>query len=186
MIIVEGPDGAGKSTLVAAITKAYKLKVGKRATKNRDFLYKTTRQDTYTALAGAAKHNLPPVVWDRLYFSEFAYYRVVGRPCEFSPHDQIIVERMIPAVALVIWCLPPFSMVKDNVAKSHQMKGVKKNLYDIYTSYELMFSRAVMSGVGNHVKYDYTRENSVREVQKTVGDYIELRSKILWTPFKEK
>lgn len=50
MVIVEGCDGTGKTTLVEALSVDLGLRVGQRATRNRDELYKVTRQDTYTAL----------------------------------------------------------------------------------------------------------------------------------------
>lgn len=136
MIILEGVDGAGKTTLAHKLAQHFGLGFGERGTKDRKLLYTVTRQDTYTALGEETKGKEPMRIWDRLYYSELVYADIVGRPCEFSPVEQGYVERMIDALnCVVVVCMPPFDVVAENARKDEQMDGVLENLRSIYQSY---------------------------------------------------
>src|SRR4030088_1057900 len=90
MIVVEGCDGTGKTTLVNRLSDELGLRIGMRGTSNRDELYKVTREDTYKALAHAVEGYHPPFIWDRLGpVSDPIYSRVTGRKCAFS-HDELL------------------------------------------------------------------------------------------------
>lgn len=156
MIIVEGPDGAGKSTLVKQLCLDLDLTVGERAVKNRDELWKSTRQDTYTALSEAVGGNQPVKVWDRLFFSEFVYHRVVGRECEFTLQDEVLIRKVLNAlVCPIIFCLPPFPAVKENVLKDKQMDGVVDNIVEIYDKYVTMMKALEFLGPHRVMHYNY-------------------------------
>jgi thymidylate kinase len=154
VIIVEGPDGAGKTTLVEHLAGEFNIKVGERGVADRDKLYTVTRSDTYNALGLAVRGNLDAKIWDRLFFSEMVYAPVVGRECEFSTEEQIFVRRILTCLGCpIIVCLPPWEVVKANVAGSKQMDGVEENLKHIYAAYQ-----RVCEGMPWVMFYDYTHE----------------------------
>lgn len=183
MIIVEGPDGAGKSTLVSSLVADLMVDVGKRATKNRDNLFEVTRQDTYTALAKAVKGHKKPLIWDRMFFSEMVYAPAVGRPCEFSIEEQVFVRKVLGAISCpVIMCRPSLNVVEDNVLKAEQMKGVKENIRLIYNSYG-----SVAEDMPWLLWYDYTGEltghgsfKSYEEIVAACEHYFEHRKLRSW------
>jgi len=183
IIIIEGPDGAGKSTLVDQLSKELGLEVGERATKDRDKLYEVIRQDTYTALGEAVRAHDPARIWDRLFFSEMVYAPVVGRDCEFEHEEIIFVKRVLNAMGCpVIVCLPEWHTVKENVEGTHQMAGVEENLAHIYAAYG-----TVTSGMSWVIFYDYTDERkeagfkSFDEVLTSCRHYLENhRAKRSW------
>lgn len=183
MIIIEGPDGAGKSTLVEELAADLSLTVGERATKDRDKLYEVTRQDTYTALGEAVRAHDPAKIWDRLFFSEMIYASVVGRDCEFSSEEIVFVKRVLTAMGCpIIVCLPEWHTVKTNVEGTHQMGGVEENLAHIYGAYE-----TVTTGMPFVLFYDYTDEKkeaaykSYEEITTALTHYLEdHRAKRSW------
>jgi hypothetical protein len=161
MIIVEGPDGAGKSTLVERLSEHFGYEVGKRATEDRDLLYTVTRQDTWTALGVEVSGFQEPRIYDRLFFSEMVYAPVVERPCEFNITEQSTVRRILAALGCpVIVCRPGLEAVLHNVSKSkHEMAGVRERITTIYADYVDLMDRAGKGGV-NILYYDYTGEQT--------------------------
>lgn len=186
MIIIEGPDGGGKSTLVEGLCMEYGLIVGERATKNRDLLYKVTRQDTYTAIAHEVMGNMSkPFIWDRLFWSEMVYADVVGRPVEFKPTEQDLIKKFLSSLSVLVVCMPPKHTVLENVAASkHEMDGVKERAEVIYDRYKSLFQ-----GYGGQlVWFDYTGEQTIGGYRNYDGvieqiDYhMTKRKERLWTP----
>lgn len=194
IVIVEGPDGAGKSTLVRKLREQFNLAEGTRGTKDRKLLYTVTVSDTMRALTQAVDGRGPAVIWDRLYYSELVYADLVGRPVEFNATQQSFVQRIIEALRCpVILCLPPFKVVKANAANAEQMKGVNENLRAIYDAYWDLHDEEVLPA---HTRlYDYTRStaqelqggghvlfSSYDEIVNEVKDYLDERSQRSWTP----
>lgn len=174
MIVVEGPDGAGKSTLVKHLSEKFGLEIGERGVANRDFLYKVTRQDTYRALSEAVKGDTPVKIWDRLWISEYVYHGIhPGRPCEFTESDTVLIRNLMNALACpFIVCLPPYQTVAENVAAVHQMEGVKgavKEIYGHYVDGELPWPLTTFH-------YDYTTDpGSIFAVENIVSHYLQRR-----------
>ncbi len=191
IVIIEGPDGAGKSTLVERITKEFGIEVGQRATPDRDKLYTVTRQDTYTALSEAVRGDGPMKVWDRLYYSELVYADVVGRKTEFSLTEQAFVQAVIEALECpVILCLPPFDVVAENERGTHQMAGVHDNLPRIYDDYVTLLAGGTFPEFVT--VYDYTVSEwgprgggpvttPLEDILQGIADYAELRKDREWS-----
>lgn len=178
MIVIEGPDGAGKTTLVKELQEHFQLSVGERGTKNRDELYKVTVPDTFRAFAGAFAG--PATLWDRLYFSELVYHPYTTGKCAFSKMQQDFFERMFTAVgAPVILCMPPEQVVVDIVQKPdrHEMLGVELNIRHIYREYEHLM-RMGHFPPQTHV-YDFTRSGDLAETMFIVDDYINRKKELL-------
>jgi hypothetical protein len=178
VIVIEGPDGAGKSTLVEKLKEHFQLSVGKRGTTNRDELYKVTVPDTFRAFEGA--FHGPATLWDRLYFSELVYYTYTTGKCAFSKMQQEFFERMFVAVgAPVILCLPPEQTVVDIVQKPdrHEMLGVELNIRHIYRGYEDLMRLGVLPPQ-THV-YDFTTRRGLDEVLFMVDEYINRKKELL-------
>ena len=199
MIIVEGGDGTGKTTLVKAICEEFDFRVGTRGTKDRDKLYEVTRQDTHDALGLAVKATEPPVVWDRLFYSDFVYAPITNRKVAFSADETDFVQGIIEVLACpLIICLPPLAAVEENVAKAKQMPGVDENVKRIWKAYKAMFShgregRFAAMGQSGALWYDYTGEfphvdrqtpftNDVGLVFQHISEYLEVRGeREAWT-----
>ena len=166
MIIVEGCDGTGKTTLVQTLADDLHLQLGKRGVENRDLLYEVTRQDTYGALSGAVAGYASPRIWDRLFFSELVYHKPMQRDNQFKLPERDYILAVLKALKCpIIFCSVPLEVATENIEKAHQMDTVSENLPYIHGAYESL----AQSVEGAHT-YDYRTPSAYGEL---VADVIE-------------
>jgi hypothetical protein len=168
MIVVEGCDGAGKSTLVRWICNEFGLEEGHRRTSNRDEIYRTTRIDTYAAIYNELMCDFPARVWDRLgAWSDPIYAPLMGRECAFSHRELNAISMMMSALACpLIVCLPKFAAVEDNVRRTHQIKAASEHIDKIYSAY------SDLRGVT--LFFNYERDD-FQSVKHTISKYLQRR-----------
>ncbi len=171
VIIIEGPDGAGKSTLVKELQELFPhLLTGERGVDDRDKLWEVTRQDTYRAICEALT-DPNPHIWDRLFWSEFAYWEITGRECQFNARDRQLIPDLVRSIgAPVIFCMPPLDVVKTNVEAEKQMSGVVPNIEKIYGVYQGMIEHLKNTNdIPNLLVYDYTSPLARDDFHRIVG-----------------
>ena len=183
MVIVEGPDGAGKTTLVNRLLEEFpsRLHLGERGTKDRTKLYTVTVPDTFRALQWGVNLERPTTfLWDRLFYSEFIYAPLGMPPREpmFNMYQRTHISRVIEAIhAPVIVCLPPLETVLDNMAEEReQMEGVRERIEEIYTGYQSMLEDDWFPE--STILYDYTNfdaDDQMAAILQEVQDYIHFR-----------
>lgn len=173
MIIVEGPDGAGKSTLVQHLLDHTGFPQGARSVVDRKDLFKVTRPDLYRALSLEVAGVNPPLLWDRMYFSELVYWMYTTGKCQFTKKEQDFVYKTLEAWQVpIVVCLPPFEVVRDNVAKSDKIQThyAVQYIEPIYFKYEKL--RFPMQSV----YYDYTKDNGALEaLYARIGQFMAVR-----------
>lgn len=145
MIIVEGPDGAGKTTLVKHLAK----ELNGEAVISHGDIPKDPLQKMANAFVEYYKwienpEEYPLKIYDRLLFSESVYGRVLrGRKYSpgFARSFRFMAEHVAKLGIPVVFCLPDIHEVKANVQDetSPQMGGVKENIDSIYEAYEEEF-----------------------------------------------
>lgn len=156
VIIVEGPDGAGKSSLVKRLHEDTRLPIHVRAS---------------TSLGGPVANLWEWVVqdvtsWDRQSLSLYDRHPLVSEyiygpicrgalPQGFMGHSSRNIFQQFQKQALVIFCMPPLELVLENVTNENlpQMEGVEHNISALYYSYA--GTRSNWGGWA--VDYDYTR-----------------------------
>lgn len=156
-IVVEGPDGAGKSTLIGHLTEILEYPIHPKASDSVkgpvDFLNQWVDRDM-SILRGEENSYLydrHPVI------SEPIYGRVVRGhtqwPFESSEFLREIREIMYQS-CLVVWCLPNLHTVITNViANGHeQMAGVVPQIAKVHQAYETAYFR----WAGSKCHYDYS------------------------------
>lgn len=174
MIIVEGPDGSGKSTLVGELVSRLGLIQGTRSTLDRDRLHETTVQDSYRAVMAAVNGMDEPVIWDRMFYSDGIYAPIVRDEESMFPGTTIeYLHRLVLAMrAPVVICLPPLEVVRANVASSRQLAGVAENIDAIYEAYEMLAREFSPSQC---IVYDYTIRGNVPRLANRLREYLRSR-----------
>lgn len=160
MIIVEGMDNTGKSTLVRSLVADFHLEVRKTP---GDVIGVPTR------LVQWVEHELDqrperPVIYDRFPLVSERVYGILlrGRCCIDTRFDNWIKWRH----PLIIYCKPPIEMIL-NFGDRPQMDGVKEHAKLLLERYEGLMKHLSESGA-NLVKYDYTRPNAYGTVRTAV------------------
>lgn len=160
MIILEGPDGGGKTTLLQRLCVGlaeYGIKEGKyMGQKNRDRMWETTVERTYSAIGADLNPNYPPIIWDRMFYSELVYAPIMGRQNAFGTRSNYVHRLITHTQSPVIFCMPPIAEVMKNVAKTKQHSWVAGNEEAIWKRYHATIAR--YSNENTYI-WDYTADS---------------------------
>jgi len=173
VIIVEGPDGAGKTTLIQKLQYDFPyVMIHPRFCTSKGGPVEELSVAVYNDYAEQARSRSRSVLYDRHpIISEYIYgHDIPGRQVdpEFLTGGMAIIAGRIIDAALVVWCRPPLSILQLNLDPEHEMPGVYENIAQIYESYQM---RELM-WPGRQVRYDFTDQESYWAVRATVGKYI--------------
>lgn len=133
MIIVEGCDNTGKSTLVARI--ASDLKIMAITSRSRPRSIEDIAQYTAEMTLLSCKY---PTVFDRWQpISESIYGPVCRNTQLIDDEAQTALDWVTSFVnPLVIYCRPPLAAVVKTIHAREQMEGVVDRVEDLYNGYD--------------------------------------------------
>jgi adenylate kinase family enzyme len=148
VIILEGPDGAGKTTLAASLSAIHKIETRRRI-----------HQDPYLwALAEMTGWERDALcVYDRFpLVGEYIYGPIRRRniSTEFALDNlatTLLLNRLMQDT-LIIYCRPPIQVILDNVATTGQPEDIQAKIMPIIQAYDEYFTSVP------HLLYDYTDE----------------------------
>lgn len=159
MIILEGPDGAGKTTLMEQLLDAFpSIEHHERASTSTggpvDNIFNWAEADVETwPVQPLSFYDRHPLISEPIY-GTILRGNVDPR---FGDVAGANLMHKLNSKALVVYCLPEFSTVFANIQKNEadQLSGVGENIWDIYESYrQRMFTHAhYMPHTAFH--YDY-------------------------------
>lgn len=138
MIIVEGPDGAGKTTLVKRLQEQTGLSlhprfVGSDGVGDRSEIFRKMQLDTQSMI------EMPVQIYDRHpLISEYVYGPACrGKlPVEWTTPQARLLRSLVAERSLVVWCMPSLDTVRANLSAGRDMIGVDENIANIYASYQ--------------------------------------------------
>jgi thymidylate kinase len=142
IVILEGPDGAGKSTLAKAIAKRLKAVTSHHGAYEGlpgDELARLYYQTLLPALSGVA-----PVVLDRAWHSEPIYGPIFRREDRMLTAWRRMLDRCLLTVPhLVVLLLPPMDLLWETIAPrlAEELPQKRMQLAEIYDRYALGSAR---------------------------------------------
>jgi len=157
ILLLEGPDGAGKSTLAAEFVKR-----GWRVAYHDDPpLPGEDKFEKYTNILLSIKPG-EDVILDRFAPSEYVYGDICHRGSQISVEKLRLINRLLFSKgALAIFCLPSFETTEANWAARRKDELVQSSdrLFLIWKMYETLFKFEFANL--NAIIYDYTKGPSI-------------------------
>jgi len=153
MIIIEGMDNSGKSTLAQYLAQEFDLPL-MRSPKNRTNIIVNTLELLVLN---------PHAIMDRFtIISEKIYGPILrGRTAfdnGFTTWDMYF-ERLLKCHPMVFYCRPPATKVLD-FGLRQQMTGVAEHSYELLIAYDTFMESLQYGSRLQIVKYDFTRYNA--------------------------
>ena len=174
MLIVEGPDGAGKTTLINQLQQHFPtLEVAPRVV--------TKDAEAMTDLKEWVKQNLEEgwqwKIFDRhRLISEFIYGPLLREAQEPGFNDLVwaynSLSKLEELYPLIIYCLPPLETVKANLHGDPDNKVVEGRVEALYTSYVHRAALDLRHPEVFAVIYDYTGLNLNMSPEEQMADLL--------------
>lgn len=165
-VIVEGPDGSGKSGMVERLTRDLSLRVHPRASTSlggpiaditswHNIVLEQLETPAYAEHYGPFVFDRHPLISERRYA-----HNVRGvAPQGMYANPMWVTEQLarLAPHAVMVWCLPPRSHVLGNVNRNahEQMPGVVEGIVNLYRVY----ARGASDWPGYALSWDYTRDS---------------------------
>lgn len=146
MIIVEGPDGGGKTTLVRTLHEDLGIERDEAATftqeQRNDPSFRSPEQvrlRVYRALLREMAGRKAPLLYDRLFFSDLIYSQAFKREPAFNFHEQVHVGRVMNAFKTpVVFCMPPWEEIDKltlTIDEEQGMTDLQAKIQSVYQGY---------------------------------------------------
>lgn len=155
ILIIEGPDGVGKSTLARLLADTYNLQYhhegplppGVNALDYYGGVLQRARRHRHDTAQGT--------VLDRLFLGETVYGPLLRKGSRLDPAGVILMQRLVSAAgAMQILCLPPYEVCLRNW-QSDRPELISRDSEDVFRASYIGFAEQV---AGQYL-FDYTRSN---------------------------
>jgi thymidylate kinase len=169
-IILEGPDGSGKTQLGRVLANRFPQLIlvdgFKHQTQEKVYENWVFQQLLYDPV-----DRIP--MFDRLYYSEIVYGMALRAHVDVMPHAQRQIEQHLRTTSFMIYCSIPLPELQSSAARSPQMEGVLDNLPIIHEQYErLMMDEYRYYGPRRFQHYDYTQNATEQGLMDKLEMYL--------------
>lgn len=166
MIIVEGLDNTGKTTLVDNLTATFQL----RREKSPGPASLLTHLEW---IVNALNDDDTCIIYDRYsVISERVYGPCLRGDSVFRDLSDSLLELTLQKVPLIIYCRPPVEKIVDWGDRT-QMSGVKANVQSLLDLYDMEIWRVRrLNKDQNVIRYDYTQPGSLGTVHREVEGHL--------------
>lgn len=152
LVVIEGVDGSGKTTLCEKIREAIKpyfaiLRHSQRP-KTPEDLTNILSWITYIP-------DTMDVVIDRYPLISESIYGPVFRQRDLFTESGIDIPYHLNRIDRIVYCRPPMHYIKHNMHVQAQMSGVHDKIDELVTRYDDKMSELAESGI-DVVQFDYT------------------------------
>jgi hypothetical protein len=163
-IIVEGMDGAGKTTLVDKLAKQFDLVTITRP-KGRPL-------GEWWAEELERPEDAPVPIHDRFFYSELVYGPVLRKSIEADPYVVDNVTWFLRHVALLIYVRPHTDVLAETITHNKQMKGVRANADRLLDAYDKVMSIEKSWYGPRFHQYDWNTQGAYEDIAYAVGIYL--------------
>ena len=173
LVIVEGCDGSGKTTLIRAIEKVPNIPQILRIHRSRRPKTESEIEvecEGIRQLIGPQRYGLSlPVVMDRhALISEPIYGTIVrDKPVTYWDGDNVPPFLLSPNL-LIVYCRPSNEAVKTGIQNNPQMEGVIPKVDELLMAYDLRMSLLKSRGA-NVGTYNYQTDSALELWQGVYG-----------------
>jgi len=162
MIIVEGPDGAGKTTLIKSIVEATGFPIAPRVVAQDT----TAMVDLQSWVDDNLEQGFQKVIFDRhRLISETIYGPILRHEQEpgFNEMKWLAprMKRFYELKPIIIYCLPPLQTVLDNIIDDPDNRAVLPRIHAIYSAYVSRASLDETFSPGITKVWDYTQSLAI-------------------------
>lgn len=163
MIVVEGPDGAGKTTLIEALQERFDLPVAPRVVTKDTIAMVDLRQWVDHNLDEGFQHT----IFDRHRLISEPIYGPVLRVEQEPGFNQLSwmaprIRRFYDLEPIIIYCLPPLDVVRANVTDDPDNTYVAEFIEPIYSAYVTRAAIDKCYSPGMTLVWDYKNSPTIK------------------------
>lgn len=163
MIVVEGPDGAGKTTLIEAARQLRNYFVMVRSSRNPPD--KKTMIQFQFWLTSLPKDIT--LVCDRIIAISDRVYGPILRNQDLF--DGLPLDFGLTHVTTLIYCRPPTSVLLKNAVEGVHLEGVRERQEHIVQAYDALMNRLSEKLNARVIEYDFTKDDPLKTWKKVFG-----------------
>lgn len=180
MLVVEGPDGGGKTTLIKLLSEELGLPVAPRVVSQGT----EAMVDLKDWVDNNLEEGFQPVIFDRYRLISEPIYGPILRDQAQPGFDDITwlgprIKRFYDLDPIIIYCLPSYDLVEDNVISDPNNAAVKFDIAAIYSAYVAKAAMDLAIAPGTVKVWDYHRSPTIKGKPSwlhSVGEQIKART----------
>lgn len=157
MIILEGCDASGKSTLLSHLAQKFRLTI------TRSFGKPQSSNDIEDYHKWLRFCPFPLILDRHPAISELIYGPVIRN----HTHGSFSFAQSVANSTFLVFCCPPIEVVQSGLMNNSQMSGVPEKIVQLYQSYQSLMDSLIPSFV-----YDYTDRHQLPLLEERVYDYL--------------